>query len=145
MSNIPGITIIPKNKFDLLNAFLVMIGSKTEIKNEINAMQLTATDALANFTAPYQATQCKVKIIPIPPIVLIFLNESVLIFSTIFGINNITTETIKTRYQTKGNSLIEMSLPKIAVKPQRNVVICLFCMLRIYVAYKSLTSFAYYF
>ena len=35
MSNIPGITIIPKNKFDLLKAFLVMIGSKTEIKNEI--------------------------------------------------------------------------------------------------------------
>lgn len=143
--------MIPKNKFDLLKEFFVMIGSNTEMKNEINAMQLTATDALANFIEPYQATQCKVKIIPMQPTITIFFMLNFFSVENKLGINSITTETISTRYQTNGNSLMEMSLPKMAVKPQRNVVMCicmyavrLVFMLRRYAAQKSLTSFVYY-
>lgn len=102
------------------------MGSKIETKKLMQAIQLTATEALAYLMEPYHNSQCIVKRIPMPLTIKISLRFNCFNCKISLGIKLMAMLTIQTRNHTNGNSCMEITRPKIAVIPHRNVAICMF-------------------
>ena len=99
-----------------------MIGSKTETNKEAEARAVSAIDTFETFIASKKKTQCNAVIQPVSTYLVPLEN---VVASFLFDRktkSKIPAEAISMRHQTSDMLEIEMSLPRIPVKPQRNTI-----------------------